>query len=69
VIFDGDNDYSTNQHKHNPSEAYLELRYPEISQTTYITNSSKIYGEGVEASRHETIRAVLPCFNCGGFIN
>jgi len=52
--------YKTNTNI-NPSEAYLELRYPELSQTTYITNNSKIYGEGMEACRHETIRAVLPC--------
>lgn len=70
MISDGDIDFLQNQHKHNPSETYFELRYPEISQTTsYTTNSSEIYGEGVEANRHETIRAVLPCFNHEGFIH
>jgi len=70
VISNGDNDFLQKQHKHNPSEAYLILTNPEIPQTTtsYITNISKIYEEGMEANRHETIRAILPCFNYEGFI-
>jgi len=46
----------------NFSEAYLELRYPELSQSTdNLPNNSKIYGEGLDACRHERNSAVLPC--------